>query len=505
MLGRNALLQFFVAASSFQDQLCIEKTISRLDDDFDSSVVETWDMVGVSVNVCDLYKDFFAADALLKISSHISPVIVKSLEVYVEQAQISINHSTDINSPPSTIPTSPSNNDTVSEQSGSTLFGVKCISVALYETVSIFRREDFPAFLKHPIGQKLSSRLAGSSNPLRGFLRASNRSPERPITEQNVTSKVSMESDRSTGDFDEEFDFAKRQKRVSAMILGNTMKMIGRMGGKTRSATEDKDLFVAPISPPTQETDMSAVEGELHGIINSEENSFIPSSSSNQATTDSSATSSTQTSLAIRKKANRLSPFFDTKVQQKTEELANSGKAFLENFRFKKGEGNSTLEKSSPWHIKSNSTANDELRSSAASKSPGKASSATSDTGSILPSALLRDADAESFIQLEIEEQQKSVPLDEDINLEGNEETLPPMLILPAKFFQLDDKLESLQKDSEDAEKQIKDAERSNDADKLKGLNYVKRGIWHEIQDNLSEKQKIERLELENVILSVSF
>ena len=486
MLGRNSLLQFYVAVNAFQDQLCIDRPICSLEDELDGSAIETWDFVGVSVNVCDLYKDFFANDAILKISNFINPHIVKTLEKFVDQVQIQLMN------------TDNSANLSLSHFSNSdnTLIGVKCILVAFHETLSIFRREDFPAFLKHPIGQKLSSRLIVSNSPLR-FLRGS-RSPERSSLEQQ---RSSLESDRSSSELDEQFDFSKRQKRLSGLMLGSTMKMIGKMGSglKPKPATEDRDLFLTPVSPPIPDTDMSNVEGELMGIINSEENSFAPPSVEISFSLLSAPNSA-------RKKVNRLAPFFgDYKMQQKAEDIAQSGKLFLENFRFKKNEA-VCIEKplQGKNQEKSKGSSFDETSpSSIVDFSSGKGPDSVISEST--PGLSRRDADAESFIQLELEEQQGGVANDEEIIMDQNSDLLPPMIILPARFFHLDVTLENLQKDLDDIEKQIKETEKNNDIPKLKLLKYTKRGIWQEMQEAMSEKEKIEILELENVIFSVWF
>lgn len=453
MTGRSALLQFWVAVSSFQDQLCIEKPINTLEDELDLSIVETWDLISVSVNVCDLWKDFFAADASMKVSQFVTPSILKTLEEYVDSILLADFQ----------------NMTSFEMDLIATCRGVKCIIIALNDILGVLKREDFPAFMKHPIGQKLMARINGgsSSNPLR-FLR-NPRSPERDLTSpiSPTTIRLSMDSDRggiTSGDEDSA-DISgvtqKKKRSSSVLILGNTIKMIERMGNSIKNRGEKLIPIIGEQStshspPILQENTSMNVEGELTGIINSEENSFIPA----------------RLNVSIDRKRHNRSP-----VESQKGNLAASGKAFLESFR--KG------------HVRSNSFGRDK----------GKGSG-LSDNLIVSP----KEDDA-SFIKLEMEDQQPA-SFDDDLSMEphssAEQTALPPMIILPKRFFELDVTLDSLQKDYDAVEPQIRESEKSNDHGKIKSLNYTKRGIWHEMQDIRAEKQKIEVSELENVIMSVN-
>ncbi|KAJ3304508.1 Intermediate filament protein [Kappamyces sp. JEL0829] len=446
MTGRTPLLQYWVSATSFQDQLCLEKTIQTFEDELDQSIVDTWDLTSVAVNVCDLWKDFFAPDASLKISQFVGPRIHSALESFVEvyttsEAALTLENLT----------------------KDATCNGVKCILLALQDIIQVMKTDDFPAFLKHPIGQKLMSRITGSNNPLR-FLRP-NRSPERGA----VQDRVSLDSERSG----EEDDDQTPKKKISSSVLGSMFKMNRRGSKGSRSPWSAEDREDLPYTSPLKSDGDDGVEGELHGIIHSEENSFVPLKKSSKA--------------AMK----RISPFFgdrDTtlKMQIKAEEIASSGKAFLESFRKRKS--GEVL-----GHTRSNSASRSSFDKEPSSPALGDAPR--------ISITKANDTEMESFIKLEIEDQNQPTPIDEDVMALSPQEAMPPMIILPAKFFELDASLEKLQKEFEVYERDLKDSEKENNPEKQRGLGYAKRGIWHEIQDIMAEKQSIERTELENVIL----
>jgi sorting nexin-25 len=106
-----------------------------------------------------------------------------------------------------------------------------------------------------------------------------------------------------------------------------------------------------------------------------------------------------------------------------------------------------------------------------------------------------QDKEAESFMKLEMEDLNPS-PVDDELLQQGQ---VPPMIILPRAFFELDEKLTRLQKDLNQIEKDLK--RNSTNESAIKSLQYAKRGVWHEIQDITAEKQRMEQQEIENIIL----
>ena len=77
------------------------------------------------------------------------------------------------------------------------------------------------------------------------------------------------------------------------------------------------------------------------------------------------------------------------------------------------------------------------------------------------------------------------------------------MIILPKKFFELDTELETLQKDLEEIDVQIREGKSPAESSTAKVLMYSRRGIMHAITDIKEEKQKIEKYEIDNVIRAV--
>jgi hypothetical protein len=105
------------------------------------------------------------------------------------------------------------------------------------------------------------------------------------------------------------------------------------------------------------------------------------------------------------------------------------------------------------------------------------------------------DNEGDSIINLEMEDTNPS-PVDDELM---QQDQVPPMIILPKEFFELDEKLSLLQRDLNDIEKEMK--KNANNEAELKQLQYAKRGIWHEIQDRTAQKQAMEQKEIENIIL----
>ena len=465
MVGRASLLQFYVSVVNFQDQLYIEKSVTTLDDALDPNIVETWDLISVAVNLCDLWKDYMAPDSTpgTKISIFVSPSFLKYLSDYVETLNVA-EGDVELNS----------------LGTEKTSMAVKCMLCSMNDVLEVMRTEDFPSFLKHPIGLKLLNRFNGLNNPLR-FLRG--RSPDRD--------RASIDSDRSTEDHEEEQQQSFGRKKS---MFGFDMLKMPRRNSKSKVMIPEEREDI-PESAPIQ-TENFEVDGELQSIVNSEENSFVPA-----------------------KKKNRLSPFFGDKESTLKYDVASQGRAFLESFRKKPvvvpgierdvdqqspNSSNTHLRAPSEKEIRKPKSSEISTHARTTSFSRGTEKDISKSYESSGPSADMMsklDHDADDFIQLEIEDNHPS-PIDDLINMPQSQ-IHPFMIILPGRFFNLDESLDKLKADYAKAEMQIKDTDRSNDPEKLKNFHYIERGIWHEMQDILEQKQKIEKAELENVILPV--
>lgn len=317
---------------------------------------------------------------------------------------------------------------------------VKAILIILHTAVNVLQLEDLPQFLKHPLGLKaIAHSQEHSSKHFGRFLKP--KSPERD------GSRTSADSDRYSNDFDE-YDENPFYKKKLSVFDGMFKKRGSRSFLPKLGFFEDKDESPRASTPVLTEKTENA-QSELQSILNEEQNTF-----------------------ETPKKSEKL------KNAAEDESLLGERTSFLSSFR-KKARKPTLL---SEAHGPIDST------SSPAEKDSTKLT--TTNT----------EYDAESFLQLEMEDN-TPVSIDDNIISSQNQgEKLPPMIILPKRFFDLDAHLENLQKDLLNIEKQEKQMINESDIDMVKNLSYARRGIWHEIEEINLEKQKIEKSEVENII-----
>ncbi|KAJ3258494.1 Intermediate filament protein [Boothiomyces macroporosus] len=325
--------------------------------------------------------------------------------------------------------------------------GLKACLVAVYEIMSIMNVEHFPAFMKSSHGKKLLAKCSS--------LKKKGKSPER----------LSVEFDRQA-DIDD-YDIDPQKKKgigLYEQFFKSTIKRISRVG-----RSEEPRVSLHPRAQS------EVVEQELQNIIFNDD--------------------------MVKKKKQRPSSFFSdfSKAFERdlprdgnsksVEDLQGEKTSFFSRMRPKSHDGKAAVTRSK------DNLSDNQLGSSgelAASNEDLKNSSLMMESKPPL------ETDADSFIQLEMEDNTPA-SLDENLTLSIPNESLPPMIILPAKYFEVEMNIQKLKKDAEDIEKQIKDTDVSSPL--YKQLQYAKRGISYEINELETEKQSIEKSQIENIIM----
>ncbi|KAJ3319044.1 Intermediate filament protein [Boothiomyces sp. JEL0866] len=327
--------------------------------------------------------------------------------------------------------------------------GLKSCLVAVYEIMSILNLEHFPSFIKSSQGKKMLSKF--------GTTKKKAKSPER----------LSAEYDRQA-DIDE-YDIDPQKKKgigLFEQFFKSTIRRISRVG---RSDEPKMSLH------PRAQSDI--VEQELQNIIFNDD--------------------------TFKKKKQRPTSFFsdfskafERDLQRDAnsrsiEDLQQEKTSFFSRIRPKSHDG------------KASARSKDNLNENGFGSS-GELAVVVNSTEDLKSGTLNGDCkppfetDADSFIQLEMEDNTPA-SLDENLTLSIPTESLPPMIILPAKYFEVESNIQKLKKDAEDIEKQIKDTDASSPLHKQ--LQYAKRGISYEINELETEKQSIEKSQIENIIM----
>jgi hypothetical protein len=83
---------------------------------------------------------------------------------------------------------------------------------------------------------------------------------------------------------------------------------------------------------------------------------------------------------------------------------------------------------------------------------------------------------------------------------------LPPMILLPKKIMEINESISRTKAELDTLNRQIAQhpiKSLGNDMSS-KQLHYLQRGMWHELQDLIAAKKKMEQDELDNIILPVT-
>ncbi|KAJ3275962.1 Intermediate filament protein [Terramyces sp. JEL0728] len=326
--------------------------------------------------------------------------------------------------------------------------GLKSCLVAVYEIMSILNIEHFPNFLKSAQGKKMLARYS--------TIKKKGKSPER----------LSTEFDRPA-DIDE-YDVDPQKKKglgLFEQFFKSTLRRISRVG--------KPDEPKMSLHPRAQS---DVVEQELQNIIFNDD--------------------------TFKRKKQRPASFFSDFSRAFERDLQKDGNSkSIEDLQQEKTSFFSRMRPKS-HDGKANARSKDNINDTLFGSSGDIAAlSSTEDLKNGLVQAEIKpplETDADSFIQLEMDDNTPA-SLDENLTLSIPTEGLPPMIILPAKYFEVELNIQKLKKDAEEIEKQIKDAD---SADLLhKQLQYAKRGISYEIAELETEKQKIEKSQIENIIM----
>jgi hypothetical protein len=429
-VGRDYLFQFWRYISDFREELRIEFPIFSLNDTINTKLWESWEWSSIAFKLMNTWATFFAPDSNLNISGLLSNFVKSHLESFY-------NSFKDKN-PMTTI----SKNECIN--------AVKVALMAENEVLEIFRAEDLPSFLIHPIGQKMVSYYfnpPSKEKSLNRFLRP--KSPDRQDSSR-------LSHDGSTTENEDHED-----------VRRGLLDLFKRRGSKNNlpkiSWTEEKDKL-----------SVSGSNEELSQLVNSNDSIY----KSSQA-------------KSPQKPAHTLS------VPGEELEKSSFMKSILK--RTKSPDRKIPRIQSNPNLLGSNLSL--DVTGLQAPKS-AEISVRTPNSAATVKTIKYPESDVEKLLSLELEDVNPS-PIDESIIIHDAPLTNAPMIVLPKTFFELDKELLSLEKDLEEVDASIRGNSSSSGPAKM--MLYSRAGILHEMQAIKEEKQAIEKSEIDNVLRPVIF
>ncbi|KAJ2998743.1 Intermediate filament protein [Globomyces sp. JEL0801] len=446
------LVEFAVAVNQLQENVSPEKPIQSMEDEYDTSILETFQSFPIAIEIRRVWLDFFAPDSHSNLSPYISKQALDALNMFIDCVPIKDEFEPSEDFPLDLI-----------------VVGVKAFLVIYNEVINFMKVEDYPLFLRHPLGAKALAKFNSFfSNKLRGLLR--NRSPER---QDKMIDRSSFDSERHSGTEDDSDDtMRKKSSMLNFLNRKGSLLGIGKMW-------QDDQQNLKPTTSPILTDKVDNVEGEMQQLLNTDDEAFGTPKSRHHKSSKGRPHSFMADFSKLLDSGNKLS------VKKSTEDLSSGS----EKQPYFKKKHRSLDEKDK---IES---ANNNYKVSA---NAFEAKSAELEKGKNVPGhGETSEKDIECFIRVEIEDIH---PVSVDENIPVTVDSFA-QICFSNECNEIEVQLGKLRKELDAVDIQIKELETSNaEKGSTRMLLFTKRGISHEIHDLMIEKRNLQKRDIDKLL-----